>query len=124
MLNIEIDEDNGIAILTPDSKLSEKDFKNATAIIDPYIEKSGKLCGVIISTESFPGWESFSDLIAHLSFVKDHHKKIGKVAFVTSSPIGSLAESIGSHFVSAKIRNFKFSEFELAKIWIISNHDG
>ncbi|MCP8690478.1 STAS/SEC14 domain-containing protein [Marinobacterium sedimentorum] len=123
MLNIEIDEENGIAILSPDSKLSDEDFKSATNIIDPYIERSGKLSGLIISTESFPGWESFSGLLSHLSFVKDHHKKIKHVAFVTNSPIGSLAGKVASHFVSAKIRTFKFSELELAKAWIISSND-
>ncbi len=123
MLNIQIDEKNGIAVFSPDAKLSEADFKSATNVIDPYIEQHDKLNGLIISTEYFPGWESFAGLLSHLSFVKDHHKKIKCIALVTNSPIGSLAEKVANHFVSAKIMAFNYSELELAKSWIIESHD-
>ena len=124
MLNIQIDTENGIAILSPDDKLSEADFKNAAETIDPYIEQHEKLNGLIIATESFPGWESFAGLISHLTFVKDHHKKIKHIDFVTNSPLGSLAEHLASHFVSAQISAFKYSDLDLAKLWIIENNDG
>lgn len=123
MLNIEIDEENGIAIFSPDEKLSEADFKNAANAIDPYIAQHDKLNGLIISTRSFPGWESFAGLVSHLSFVKNHHKKIKHVALVTDSTLGSLVESLASHFVSAKIMAFKYSEVDLAKTWIIKSSD-
>jgi len=122
MLNIDIDKQNGIAVFEPDHKLSESDFKNAANVIDPYIEEFNHLKGLIISTRSFPGWESFSALLSHLSFVKDHHKKIAFIAFVTDSPIGSLAEHAASHFVSAEIKSFKYSEIDSAKKWIIESH--
>lgn len=123
MMNIEIDEKNGIAIFCPDEKLSEADFKSAANVIDPYIEQNEKLNGLIISTEHFPGWESFKSLLSHLSFVKNHHQKIKYIALVTNSPLGSMAEHIASHFVSAQIMAFKYSELNLAKSWILSSHD-
>lgn len=121
MLNIHLDEKNGIAIFEPDEKLSESDFKSAVNIIDPYINKSGKLNGLVIATRAFPGWESFAALLSHLSFVKDHHKKISFIAFVTDSPIGNLAEHVANHFVSAQIKSFKYSELQAAKTWIIES---
>ena len=122
MLNIEIDQKNDIAILSPDEKLSQEDFNNAANIIDPYLERVGRLNGLIIATRSFPGWASFAALVSHLSFVKDHHKKIAFIAFVTDSPIGNLAEHVASHFVSAQIKAFSFSDLDLAKKWIAENH--
>ena len=122
MLNIEIDQQNDIAILSPDEKLSQEDFNNAANIIDPYLERVGRLNGLIIATRSFPGWASFAALVSHLSFVKDHHKKIAFIAFVTDSPIGNLAEHVASHFVSAQIKAFSFSDLGLAKKWIAENH--
>ena len=121
MLNIHLDEKNGIAIFEPDEKLSESDFKSAVKIIDPYVNKSGKLNGLVIATRAFPGWESFAALLSHLSFVKDHHKKISFIAFVTDSPIGNLAEHVANHFVSAQIKSFKYSELQAAKTWIIKS---
>ena len=121
MLNINLDEKNGIAIFKPDEKLTASDFKSAVNIIDPYINKSGKLNGLIIATKAFPGWESFAALLSHLSFVKNHHKKISFIAFVTDSPVGNFAERIADHFVSAQIKSFKYSELQVAKAWIIES---
>ncbi|MEA3301920.1 MAG: STAS/SEC14 domain-containing protein [Pseudomonadota bacterium] len=118
MLTTTIDQANGIAILEPHDALSKDDFVTAAHIIDPYIGKQGKLNGLIIYTESFPGWDSFAALSSHLAFVKEHHKKINRIAFVTDSPIGNLAESIATHFVNAQIRSFPFEEIKQAKFWI------
>ena len=121
MLNITIDGKNGIAIFEPDGKLSESDFKSAVNIIDPYINNFENLNGLIIATQAFPGWESFAALVSHLSFVKDHHKNISFIAFVTDSKIGNLAEHVASHFVSAEIKSFAYGELEMAKEWIVEN---
>lgn len=123
MLTVNLNETEGIAILEPDGELSEKDFKSAARTIDPYLEKSGKLNGIIIHVKSFPGWDSFSALITHLKFIKEHHKKVSRVAFATDSPIGGFAEHVASHFVNAEIRSFSFSELETAKEWILSDHN-
>ncbi len=118
MLKVNLIEKKSIVILEPDGALSESDFEIATKIIDPFIEKSGKLNGIIIHAEAFPGWDSFSALLTHLKFVNEHHKKVSKVAFVTNSVIGEFAQHIASHFVNAKVKNFSFSELEDAINWI------
>jgi len=123
MLIVNLIETEGIAILEPDSELSEADFISAAKIIDPYIEKSGKLNGIVIHVKSFPGWDSFSALIKHLKFIKEHHKKVSHVALATDSPIGEFAEHVASHFVSAKIKSFPFSELEKAKKWIVGDEN-
>jgi len=121
MLKVNLSEAEGIAILEPDGELSESDFKTAVETIDPYIEKVGQLSGLIIHVKSFPGWDSFASFIIHMKFVKQHHKKVSRIAFVTDSPIGSIAENIASHFVNAEIKNFSFDGLEDAKKWILSN---
>ena len=120
MLNVKLDEAKGIVILEPDGELSQADFQQVANIVDPYLEKSGNLNGIIIYTKSFPGWDSFSALITHIKFVKEHHKKISHVAFVTDSPIGIFAEHIASHFVNAEVKSFAFSELEKSKKWVSS----
>ena len=121
MLKVELDEVEGIAILEPDGELSESDFISAAKIIDPYIESFGELRGIIIHVQSFPGWDSFSSLIAHLKFVREHHKKVSRIAFATDLPIGSFAEKIASHFVNAEIKNFEFDALETSRKWILDS---
>ena len=121
MLHVKLDETNGIAILEPNGALSENDFKSAAKRIDPYIERSGKLSGIIIQVKSFPGWESFTALMAHLKFIKEHHKKVSHVAFVSDSPLGGFAEHVGNHFINAEVRSFSFNELENAIQWIMGD---
>lgn len=119
MLTVKIDKDNGIAILEPDGALSQADFESAAKSIDPYIEKTGQLHGLIIHTKSFPGWDSFAALSSHLRFVKNHHQKISRVAFSTDSVVGHFAEVVASHFVNAEIKLFSYQDFEAAKTWAV-----
>ena len=121
MLNVNLDKTNGIAILKPDGALAEDDFKSAAKSIDGYIEKSGKLNGIIIQVESFPGWDSFSGFTAHMKFIKEHHKQVSCIAFVTDSPLGDFAEHIVNHFISAKVKHFSFNELDNAIKWIVGD---
>ena len=107
------------AVLEPDGPLSESDFRSAAAIIDPFIEQSGHIRGLIIHTRTFPGWESFSAMHSHLTFVREHHKKIPRIAIVTDSVLRNLAETIGKHFVSADIKSFQYLDLDRAKAWIL-----
>lgn len=119
MLRITLNEESGIVILTPEGRLSTDDFKSVAKTIDPYIEKSGKLNGIVIHVKSFPSWDSFSSLVTHIEFVKEHHKDVSHVAFSTDSPLASLAEHVAKHFVNADIKSFSYDKFEDAKKWII-----
>ena len=118
MLNIELDKEAGIAIVQPEGALSEDDFDTVAGVIDPYLESHGELNGLIIYTKAFPGWESFGAMLKHFKFVKDHHQKLSHIALVTDSKIGSLAEKIAGHFVSADVKRFPYSQFVDAKSWI------
>ncbi|MEA1922121.1 MAG: STAS/SEC14 domain-containing protein [Pseudomonadota bacterium] len=117
MLTVDLMEKEGIALLRPEGALTEEDFKYAARIIDSYIENSGKLNGIIINVRSFPGWASFSALTKHLSFIKEHHKKVSRVAFSTDSPLLEFAEPIARHFVDAEIKHFSFNELNNAIEW-------
>ena len=118
MIKHELIEGDGIVVVAPEGKLEEGDFKQLAATLDPFIEANGKLQGILISTESFPGWKDFTGLLSHLRFVKDHHRKIGKVAIVSDSKAAAVAESLAKHFVSAQIKHFEFAAKERALAWL------
>ncbi len=120
MLNIMLDREEAIVTLEPEGALRQEDFEIAAKIIDPFIEERGKLAGVIIATKSFPGWEDFSALVKHMIFIKNHHKKVKRLAFVTDSEIlGKFSENISAHFVNAEVKHFKCSERKEAREWIL-----
>ena len=120
MIEYTLDTAHSILYLRPKSALEEGDFVQLAKTVDPYIGEIGQLAGLIIEAPTFPGWESLGAMAAHFRFVRDHHKHIKKIALVTDSALGNVAEHLASHFVSAAIRHFPAGELEAAKQWIMN----
>ena len=123
MLNHELLKDEGILIVTPDGPLESSDFARLAKKIDPFIEEKGKLNGLMIYTESFPGWNDFAALVSHLKFVKNHHQRIERIAAVTDSGFLSILPRVAGHFVSAEIRHFDCRDKKHALNWLKSLND-
>jgi hypothetical protein len=118
MLNHELLFTEGILVPTRAAPLDAADFEQLVQEIDPYIEANGKLHGLMIVAESFPGWKDFAGLVAHLRFIKSHHQKIQKVAVVSDSSFLTYAPRFASHFVQAIIRHFPHSQRKEALRWL------
>jgi len=119
MIEYDLDKEHAILLVRPQSALDKEDFAELAKAVDPQIEANGDLAGLIINAPSFPGWDSFGAMVTHFRFVRDHHKHIKKVAVVTDSHLGDVAEHLASHFVSAKIQHFPADQVEQARQWII-----
>jgi hypothetical protein len=120
MIDYTLDAEHSILYVRPQSALSKEDFDKLAKAVDPYIEATGGLAGLIIETKSFPGWNSLGAMAAHFHFVRDHHKRIKKIGVVTDSAMGNVAEHLASHFVSAEIKHFGTGETDAARQWILS----
>lgn len=119
MIEHNLDTANAILYVRPKSALNQGDFEQLAEAVDPYIEKTGHLAGLIIEVVAFPGWESLGAMAAHFRFVRDHHKHIKRVGVVTDSALGNLAEHLASHFVSAEIRHFPAGGLAAAQEWVM-----
>jgi SpoIIAA-like len=97
---------------------TKEDFAGLANAVDPHIEKHGGLAGLLIEVTTFPGWENLGAMAAHFRFVRDHHKRIKRVAVVTDSALGTVAEKLASHFVAATIKRFAAGEKQAAEAWI------
>jgi SpoIIAA-like len=120
MIEYDFDTDHSILLMRPESALDKNDFVQLAQAVDPQIEANGDLAGLIINAPSFPGWDSFGAMVTHFRFVRDHHKHVKKVAVVTDSHLGDVAEHLASHFLSAKIQHFPAGQIEQARQWIIN----
>jgi hypothetical protein len=118
MIKSELLRDRGILIVSPVGPLAASDFKHLAEEIDPYIEQNGRLHGLMIYTEYFPGWENFAGLVSHLKFVKDHQSQIEKVAAVSDSGFIAVMPSVVRHFVKAKVRHFDYDDKDKALEWL------
>jgi hypothetical protein len=121
MIEYDLDTSHSILLVRPKSALDTTDFVELAKAVDPHIEATGDLAGLIINAPTFPGWDSFGAMVNHFRFVRDHQKHIKKVALVTDSHLGDIAEHLASHFVSAKIRHFPGEQLDQARQWIIND---
>jgi SpoIIAA-like len=106
MLNHHLLRTRGLLIIRPEAPLEAADFHALAQEVDPYLQENGKLHGLMIDAESFPGWKDFASLVSHLRFVKNHHQKVEKIAVVTDGSYLSRAPRILSHFVQAEVKHF------------------
>jgi hypothetical protein len=118
MVAFTLNEAESVLHVRPSGPLRKEDFSDLARAVDPYIERTGGLKGLILETADFPGWSDLKAFVGHIRFVRDHHREIGRVAFVTDSSAGKAAEHIAAHFVSAEIKKFDFDALAEAKAWV------
>ena len=118
MIEFELLRDRGVLILSPDGPLEKADFERLAQDIDPFIASNGKLTGLMICAKAFPGWDSFGALVSHFKFVKDHHRKIERIAAVTDSEFLKTVPHIAKHFVSADVRQFASGQKTEVLAWL------
>jgi hypothetical protein len=118
MLNYELNRIDSLLIVNPMGPLESADFEKLVQEVDPYIEEEGKLNGLMICAESFPGWDNFAAFLSHIKFVKNHHQKIKRIAAVTGSGFLSIMPQVANHFVHAEIKHFDYNDKEAALTWL------
>ena len=118
MMAFELLRDKSILVVKPKGPLEAGDFLQLASAVDPFILKTGDLRGLLIDAPSFPGWDSFAALIEHVKFVRDHHRKIRRVAAVTDSEFLKILPRIAEHFAHPEIRTFDAAERPQALAWL------
>ena len=58
MIEYNLDTEHSILLVQPKSAIEQGDFVKLAKAVDPHIEATGGLAGLIIETPSFPGWKS------------------------------------------------------------------
>lgn len=120
-LEFDLDRKSGVLCLVPKESLQSADFEALTEVVDSYVEDGGSLSGLAIDTGHFPGWNDISAFLAHMRFIRDHHKLIPRVAIISDDRLLSTMPGVADHFVSAKVRHFPTQERSQAMSWVAGN---
>jgi hypothetical protein len=118
MLDVQLLRDQGIVIITPNGKLQASDFERVGREVDPFIDEHGMLRGLLIHATAFPGWSDFTALTMHIRFVRDHHRKVARIATVSDSAFLEIMPKLAKHFIAAEIRHFPADDMGLAIAWL------
>ncbi len=117
MLKHRFDVRRRLLFVEPEDELAEEDFRKLAKAVDGFIRMHGDLNGVVIHADAFPGWEDFGAFTEHLTFIRQHHRQIAKVALAGGDAITKLIPAVVGHFVAAETRHFPADEVEAAADW-------
>lgn len=118
MLDHEFDRKSEILYVNPTGRLEKEDFIDLANDIDPTLNENGKIRGIVITAATFPFWKDFEAMVAHFKFVRDHHRKVEKIAIITDDVLATFARKLTKHFVKAQVRVFKTQDRAEAEAWV------
>lgn len=118
MIEISIDVETGVVSVEPQGPLEKSDFDRLDEMVDPIIAGGGRLTGLLIHAKGFPGWGDLAGFLSHCRFVKQHHDRISKIALVTDSALGGVAESAARVLHFANVRHFSYADMASAQEWL------
>jgi hypothetical protein len=107
----------GVIVVEIQAALGPRDFDALAGTVDAWIDAQGSLNGLVLRAPYFPGWESLQGIVKHVRFVRDHHRKIKRVALVTNAKLATLAPELADHFIEAEVRQFGYSHLDEAIAW-------
>jgi hypothetical protein len=118
MLDYNLDQTSGILALEPKGSLTVDDFKALTADVDAYLAGHDNLTGILLTVAHFPGWESFAALVQHMRFVRDHQKRINRIALLTDNSVLKIPPAVAAHFAHPDFRVFASGNRAAAMNWL------
>lgn len=118
-LDHHLDENTGLLSVEVTGPLSSENMDILTNTVDSWLERNHELNGIAIRSKSFPGWDNVGSFISHFRFVKDHHRKIKRVALVVDGLVANTVPQIAKHFVKAEVKHFDYDQMDEAKKWVL-----
>lgn len=110
--------ERGVLLVEPHGRLQVQDFDALDAAADTWIESAeGTLRGVVVHARQFPGWENLGSLLRHVRFIRDHHRKIRRVALAVDGTVAQITPALVDHFVQAELKQFGADDLEAAIVW-------
>ena len=109
--------ESGVIVVEVKEPLRAQDFDALALTADTWLETHDELHGLVIHAREFPGWENIGSLLRHVRFVRDHHRKVNRVALAADSKLANLAPRLAEHFIHAEVKGFGYDELDDAIAW-------
>jgi len=111
--------EEGVLVIEPSQPLSAEDFDAIAATVDPWLEQQ-RLRGIVVHARRFPGWQNVGGFLSHLRFVRDHHRKVGRIAVAADGMLADAGPGLADSFVEAEVKHFGYDRLDEAIRWASS----
>lgn len=106
MLRITDDRAHRCLILEPTGSLSRGDLDRLSARFDAVVAATDRAPNLVIHAAGFPSWSDLGALARHLRFIRQHHRMVSRVAFVSNARAFDVAPALARRLISAELRHF------------------
>ena len=118
MLNVQFDGD--VLGVRPGGPITRDDVAVLTRSADDYLAGHSKIAGVMVETQTFPGFASVGAFADYARFIANHHARVRRLALVTDSALAPVAEFMANYVVGLEMRHYPFAEGAAARAWLRS----
>jgi hypothetical protein len=122
-ISVRLDEQTGTVVVEAAAPLRGVDFDALAATVDPWIQTHETVAGVVFHARTVPGWENVTGLRRHLQFVREHHRRVRRVALAVDGVLPSLAPAVAGHLVAPEVRHFAYDALDDAVAWAGAGED-
>jgi hypothetical protein len=112
-----LDPARGIITIEVTEALRKQDFDDLAVVADAWIEAHGTLSGIVIHARRFPGWENLGSMARHFRFLRDHQRKIQRIALAADFAVPAVLQDLAEHFVKAEVKAFGYDQLDAARDW-------
>ena len=117
MIKTETISADTLRIIAPE-KLKADDFRQIASQIDSLIQQHGKI-RLLIDACGFKGWENIAAFESHAGFVKNHHRRIERVAVIAAHDWQHWLIGAVRMFLHPEVRAYDKSRESEALRWIV-----
>ena len=106
-----------VLLVEPQGPLRVEDFVRLRSAARAMLKGRGRLDGVVVHVRKFPGWEDLDAFLEHVRFVRDHHRKVGRIALATNSRFARWVPRLARRLLDAEVRAFRYGGVGAAIAW-------
>lgn len=112
---------SGVIVVEVTQALTAQDFDALASTADRWIDAHGDLQGLVIHAREFPGWENLGGLIRHARFVRNHHRKVKRIALVVDGKLADVVQRVGDLVFKPELKTFRYNQLHEAIAWAESD---
>jgi hypothetical protein len=117
MIKTETISADTLRIIAPE-KLKADDFRQIAPQIDSLIQQHGKI-RLLIDASDFRGWENIAAFESHARFIKNHHRRVERVAVIAAHDWHHWLIGAVGMFLHPEVRAYDKSHESEALRWIV-----
>ncbi len=117
MFDIKVEDDGSLVTVTPTDKITEEDITRLGDVMSEAINTHDRIPALLIHAKEFPGYDSFSAMMAHLKLIHNRETLVPRVAVVSDGVLLRTGEALAKLFIKAEVRHFAEADLADATEW-------